>query len=386
MSSAPRGELAELAELVAAADEGGCAAAGGGCAAGGSSSSSSSPPKPTRPVQLSVGRTAILIARHGERLDDAEAAKGRLWVPSAVRPWDPPLTETGRAQASALGQAAARHAERLGLRPLSRVFASPYLRCVETAVEAAHAAGATSVCVEPSLGESMCEFFYRSWCVPRADSSWGGPRTCRIGTPVPDSELHPAALHPAGQLLRPERLHELRSSVVLAVDQGYRPFLRLDELEYRWGNFEDDEGLGARLRRFYDFVADTYPGETIMLVSHGGPVKSLFQSLKPATAPRLMVGYCGLYILHRESGEDGEWEAPVVADMQHMQRWVRILGSAYGPSGQGAPPGRAHPPGPRGGHVALGNPLLPSLRSLRQMSSRPAGFGHLAGQPRPFGR
>ena len=62
--------------------------------------------------------------RHGEREDSANPA----WLEAAQRPWDPPLSENGRTECSARGQALA---DTLSLR-VERVFTSPFTRCVQT--------------------------------------------------------------------------------------------------------------------------------------------------------------------------------------------------------------------------------------------------------------
>jgi broad specificity phosphatase PhoE len=85
----------------------------------------------------------VFIARHGQRLDEADPA----WLRSALRPLDPPLTDAGRAQARALGR-------RLRGEGVTRVFASPLLRALETAHEVAEELG-LAVCVEWGLGERV---------------------------------------------------------------------------------------------------------------------------------------------------------------------------------------------------------------------------------------
>lgn len=68
----------------------------------------------------------LFVMRHGERLDAADPT----WIPTAARPWDPPLTETGKLQALAVGQKF-----RSEGMVITRVLVSPFLRCVQTAAE-----------------------------------------------------------------------------------------------------------------------------------------------------------------------------------------------------------------------------------------------------------
>ena len=64
----------------------------------------------------------IWIARHGNRLDFVNPE----WFNTAERPYDPPLSEDGIIQAQELGQ-------RLVAERIRHIFASPFLRTVQTA-------------------------------------------------------------------------------------------------------------------------------------------------------------------------------------------------------------------------------------------------------------
>ncbi|MEQ9551131.1 MAG: histidine phosphatase family protein [Coleofasciculus sp. G3-WIS-01] len=64
----------------------------------------------------------VWIARHGNRLDFVNPE----WFNTAQRPYDPPLSEDGVGQAKELGQ-------RLRGETIKHIFASPFLRTVQTA-------------------------------------------------------------------------------------------------------------------------------------------------------------------------------------------------------------------------------------------------------------
>ncbi|MGC1393699.1 MAG: histidine phosphatase family protein [Coleofasciculaceae cyanobacterium] len=64
----------------------------------------------------------VWIARHGNRLDFVNPE----WFNTAERPYDPPLSEDGVIQASQLGK-------RLVDSGIKQIFASPFLRTVQTA-------------------------------------------------------------------------------------------------------------------------------------------------------------------------------------------------------------------------------------------------------------
>lgn len=69
----------------------------------------------------------VWIARHGNRLDFVNPE----WFNTAERPYDPPLSEDGIEQAQRLGQ-------RLVGEGIVHIFASPFLRTVQTANEVAN--------------------------------------------------------------------------------------------------------------------------------------------------------------------------------------------------------------------------------------------------------
>lgn len=70
----------------------------------------------------------VWIARHGNRLDFVNPE----WFNTAERPYDPPLSEDGFIQARQLGQ-------RLIGEEIMHIFASPFLRTVQTANQIANA-------------------------------------------------------------------------------------------------------------------------------------------------------------------------------------------------------------------------------------------------------
>lgn len=89
----------------------------------------------------------LWLARHGDREDFADP----FWVDTAARPHDPGLSPEGIDQAKRLGA-------RLRGEGIARVFASPFLRAVETAHHVAEAIGAP-ISLEPGLGEIL----YADW-------------------------------------------------------------------------------------------------------------------------------------------------------------------------------------------------------------------------------
>ena len=72
---------------------------------------------------------ALVLCRHGERLDYVQPG----WIRRAARPWDPPLTPQGTQQARSAAAAIQGHLARLGLPPVAHIYTSPLLRCAQTA-------------------------------------------------------------------------------------------------------------------------------------------------------------------------------------------------------------------------------------------------------------
>jgi broad specificity phosphatase PhoE len=89
----------------------------------------------------------IWIARHGNRLDFVDPN----WFENADRPYDPPLSEDGAIQAQELGQ-------RLKTERISHIFASPFLRTVQTAN-----AVAEILDLPLKLEWGLCEWLNSDW-------------------------------------------------------------------------------------------------------------------------------------------------------------------------------------------------------------------------------
>lgn len=83
----------------------------------------------------------VWIARHGNRLDFVNPD----WFNTAVRRYDPPLSEDGFVQAAELGK-------RLKQENISHIFASPFLRAIQTANEVAQILN-LPIKLEAGLGE-----------------------------------------------------------------------------------------------------------------------------------------------------------------------------------------------------------------------------------------
>ena len=213
--------------------------------------------------------SAVFVSRHGERLDYQFLAQGTPWQTTAERPWDTPLTDAGHLQGAAMGRACNEHASGHDLPQVKRIFTSPLLRCAETAAAAATQLGIASISVEPALAETMCESWYRSWGVPGADSTWGGPRdgSCPLGSAVDESLLHPGCLCPAQEVhCTPAVLaQELKQRYPdITIDSAYEPFAPDAGKNYKWQAFEEEEAQAERMSSFVTAISRQCEGETVL--------------------------------------------------------------------------------------------------------------------------
>lgn len=98
------------------------------------------------------------VVRHASRADTIGATwKGRAWVQSSdfeKHPLDPPLSDSGRAEATDVAERIAKFVESKPGSQIQVVVTSPYLRCVETAAAICSTLGnRTRLMVDLGLGE-----------------------------------------------------------------------------------------------------------------------------------------------------------------------------------------------------------------------------------------
>lgn len=213
----------------------------------------------------------VVVMRHGERIDHFEPT----WPAHAERPWDPPLTDDGKSRARNTGKSL----RAIGF-PIHRVLVSPFLRCLQTAAEAVSALcpvvdddamrtsqdAVNSSRVKVSIEYGLCEML----------------NTTAIGKEVPKNGIwfpelpNLEALLPAGTL-------------DLSVERIYQEMPRWEE-----------SVLGARNRyaRVIQTLADKYPHENLLLVTHGEGVGVSVSSFQKNTEV-YEVDYCGYSHLQR---------------------------------------------------------------------------------------
>jgi broad specificity phosphatase PhoE len=155
--------------------------------------------------------TTILLARHGETDWNRENRfQGHA---------DPPLNETGRAQASELARA-------LADEPLAAVYSSPLRRAFETAQVVAAPHG-----LEPVGVDALREVDV---------GSWQGLTRAEIEERFPEQ------------------------------------FARWLQYEQGWDDGESYDEMGSRVISALLELAAAHEGERILAVSHGGPVRAAY--------------------------------------------------------------------------------------------------------------
>lgn len=216
-----------------------------------------------------VMKQSLFVMRHGERMDNYDPQ----WADSAPRPWDPPLTDEGKLQAWRTGQKLRREGGNI-----TRVFCSPFLRCVQTAAEVvralcatddhANASSSKDVVIDPSkvkvsieigLCEVMNSIAIRTPRIP--------PSPPNIITILEHSELE--VILPAGTL-----------------DHSVEPIWT--ELP-TWP--ETTEGAHKRYSNTFQELADKFPQENVLCVTHGEGVGVSVSALKEDTHV-YAVDYC----------------------------------------------------------------------------------------------
>lgn len=181
----------------------------------------------------------IWIVRHGNREDFGNPG----WAKSAERPYDPALSADGERQAQEAGLSL------IGQR-VHRIFASPFLRTIQTAHHIADAVG-LPVVLEPGIGEIL-----------------------------PTVQEMPALLTDADRTIRFPRLAS-----------GYQPAGTLA--------FPETESEGyQRSAQTVQALAETYPDQNLLFVTHAAPLIGIVRGLTH-TQERISVPLCGIFTLQR---------------------------------------------------------------------------------------
>lgn len=184
-------------------------------------------------------KQTIWIVRHGNREDFGNPD----WVKNAVRPYDPALSADGERQAQEAGAS-------LKGQPLHRIFASPFLRTIQTAHHIANAVD-LPVALEPGIGEILPTL---SQVPDYISTQEGTQRFARLDT----------TYTPVGSLVYPES--EL---------EGYR-----------------------RSAQTVQQLADSHPNHNLLFVTHAAPVIGIVRHLA-GIQEKISVPLCSIFTLQR---------------------------------------------------------------------------------------
>ncbi|GAB4181659.1 MAG: histidine phosphatase family protein [Coleofasciculaceae cyanobacterium] len=206
----------------------------------------------------------VWIARHGNRLDFVNPE----WFNTAERPYDPPLSEDGIEQAKQLGQ-------RLVGEGIAHIFASPFLRTVQTANEVANILD-LPIKLESGLSE------------------W---------------------LNPAWMKTEPERLPlEVLQDRFPRIDRSYTSRV---VAHYP----ETNEMVLQRAAQTVQHLTDEFSMEDILLVGHGATVVGCTQGLVGGT-PEVKASLCCLVKLVRQSQG---WVMELNGDTTHLTQTEEVI-------------------------------------------------------------
>jgi len=206
----------------------------------------------------------VWIARHGNRIDFVNPN----WFLTAERRYDPPLSEDGTIQAQQLGQ-------RLKSEKIVHIFASPFLRTVQTANQVAEALD-LPIKVEAGLSE------------------W---------------------LNPEWMTIAPEKL---------TLAELHQQFPRID-LSYTSRVIAQypENGTQAlqRAAKTAKLLADEFPTD-ILLVGHGASVVGATMGLLDITVqPHIHVALCGLFKMVRH---EQKWVMELNGDTSHLSQTEQV--------------------------------------------------------------
>jgi broad specificity phosphatase PhoE len=205
----------------------------------------------------------VWIARHGNRLDFVNPE----WFNTAERPYDPPLSEDGFVQAKQLGQ-------RLIGEGIVHIFASPFLRTVQTASQVAD-------CLDLPIKIEM------------GLSEW---------------------LNPAWMKTEPERLPiEVLQEQCPRIDPSYTSRVIAKYPETSEMVFERTALVAQCLMAEFS--------EDILLVGHGASVVGVTQALVGGT-PEVNAALCCLVKVVRK---EQEWVMELNGDTSHLSETEEVI-------------------------------------------------------------
>lgn len=201
----------------------------------------------------------VWIARHGNRLDFVSPE----WFDTADRRYDPPLSDDGFIQAAELGAS-------LKSQNIAHIFASPFLRTIQTADEIARVLD-LSIKLEAGLGE------------------WHNPKWMSE-----HPEIHP---------------QDILTEKYPSIDWNYQSYFAPKYPESK-------EDVNRRTAKTIKKLVAEFP-ENILIVGHGATVHGVTYGLVPDTK-YFKVALCSLTKVVCQ--QDGKWKLDLCADTSHLSQ------------------------------------------------------------------
>ncbi|KAJ9558018.1 hypothetical protein OSB04_012632 [Centaurea solstitialis] len=224
----------------------------------------------------------VVVMRHADRIDNFEP----LWTEKADRPWDPPLVHDGKVRSFCTGK----KFKNLNF-PIHRVFVSPFLRCLQTASEVIHAlcalddtltehlSSADGVAIDPSKLKVSVEYGLCEMLNKQAIRAENAPKDGNFAFNISQCE----AVLPEG-------------TVDSSVERVYKELPKWEE---------SIESARDRYKNIVKTLADKYPTENLLLVTHGEGVGVSVSAYAPEPVTVCEVNYCAYSVLQRTiSSED----------------------------------------------------------------------------------
>ncbi|KAL6645330.1 hypothetical protein ACP70R_016938 [Stipagrostis hirtigluma subsp. patula] len=259
----------------------------------------------------------VVVMRHGDRLDHAEP----IWPANKPRPWDPPLTDAGLLRAWTVGKRIRAAAAADGW-AIHRVLVSPFLRCRQTAAQALAA-----LCAVPDDAALLA-----------IDDA--------ANVPLDTSRLKVSIEYGLSEMMNAQAMGMIVEKVAPSVKEWFPdlPELEADlppetidhsaESLYpevpKWGE-SILEGR-SRYASVIKALADKYPDENLLLVTHGEGVGASVSYFEIAVEI-YEVEYCAYSVLGRQvsrkPGEEG-----FTADSLKVFTKTGTTGIQYAPASQ----------------------------------------------------
>ncbi|XP_051183742.2 uncharacterized protein [Lolium perenne] len=258
-----------------------------------------------------AARQRVVVMRHGDRLDHAEP----MWPANKPRPWDPPLTDAGILRAWTVGKRIRAQAAADGYQ-FHRVLVSPFFRCLQTAAQAVAA-----LCAVPD------------------DAALAAAVESSANVPLDTSRVKVSIEYGLSEMMNAEAMGVFVSQVAPSVDTWFPDLAELEAIlptgtidhstkplypeVPKWG--ESVRAARTRYASVIKALADKYPDENLLLVTHGEAVGSSVACF--GTGVEVYdVEYCAYSLLERQPQAEGEGES------ESGESLLKLLADRSGPT------------------------------------------------------